>query len=208
VIGNPFVSTTIGLVACILTLWMSVPQSMRIWRDRSCQGVSPLTWMLFCLTFSQWVGYGLREHIWVAFGGNVLALLTASTILVGVHRARPKPTDALVGVLMVLGSAAALLIGHNAPTGVVIVVQFAAFGVRLPQVYASFRTWCSLRPSEVSLTSWWISLASGVAWLLYGLTLPDRVIAIVSPTIILASTLVLILEFLAIAGRARATRNH
>lgn len=202
-IGNIFVSTAIGLVACVLSLWMSVPQSVRIWRDRSCQGVSPLTWMLFCLTFSQWVGYGLREHIWVAFGGNVLALITASTILLGIHRARPRPGDARVGVLIGLAIVAAMLIGHNAPAAVVIVVQFAAFGVRLPQVYASYCTWRTLRASEVSLTTWWVSLASGVAWLCYGITLPDRVITIVSPTIIFASALVLLLEYLALARRTQ-----
>jgi len=42
-----------------------------------------------------------------------------------------------------------------------------------------------------------------VAWLCYGITLPDRVITIVSPTIIFASALVLLLEYLALARRTQ-----
>jgi uncharacterized protein with PQ loop repeat len=201
VIGNPILTTVVGLVASTLSLWMAIPQALRIWRDRSATGVSTVTWMLFCVTFSQWIGYSWRQGIWVAFAGNVLALITAMATLMGIHRSNPRAHDGLRGVLVVTAIVAAVLVGHNAPLGVVIVVQFAAIGVRVPQVFASYRTWRTGRPSEVSRTAWWLSLASAGAWTAYGLLLPDLAIAVVSPTVMLTSAGVLTLEYLALARR-------
>lgn len=200
-IGNPILTTVVGLVASTLSLWMSIPQALRIWRDRSAIGVSTVTWMLFCVTFSQWIGYSWRTGIWIAFAGNVLALITAMATLLGIHRSNPRPHDALRGLLVVAAIIGAVFVGHNAPLGVVIVVQFCAIGVRMPQVFASYRTWRSGRHSEVSRTAWWLSLTSAGAWTVYGILLPDLAIAIVSPTVMLTSAMVLALEYLALAGR-------
>ena len=200
-IGNPILTTVIGLLASTLSLWMAIPQAIRIWRDRSATGVSTVTWMLFCVTFSQWIGYSWREGIWVAFAGNVLALITAMATLLGIHRSNPRPRDPLRGSLVLAAIIGAILVGHNAPLSVVLVVQFAAIGVRMPQVFASYRTWRTGRHSEVSRTAWWLSLSSAGAWTIYGILLPDLAIAAVSPTVMLTSAIVLVLEYLALAGR-------
>jgi uncharacterized protein with PQ loop repeat len=199
-IGHPILTMAIGLVASTLSLSMTMPQAMRIWRDRSATGVSTVTWMLFCVTFSQWIGYTLREGIWIAFAGNVLALITAISTLVGIHRANPRRHDLSFGVLLFAAIGSAMLIGHNAPLGVVIVMQFAAVLVRMPQVFASFRTWRTRRHSEVSRTAWWLGLASAGAWTIYGITLPDLAIAAVSPTFMVTSALVLAFEYLSLSG--------
>lgn len=199
-IGNPILTTVVGLVASALSLWMAIPQALRIWRDRSAIGVSTVTWMLFCVTFSQWIGYSWREGIWIAFAGNLLALITAMATLLGIHRSDPRPHDALRGLLVAAAIIGAILVGHNAPLGVVIVVQFSAIGVRMPQVFASYRTWRTGRHSEVSRTAWWLSLASAGGWTVYGILLPDLAIAVVSPTIMLTSAMVLALEYMALAG--------
>jgi hypothetical protein len=82
------------------------------------------------VTFSQWIGYTLREGIWIACAGNVLALITAISTLVGIHRANPRRHDLSFGVLLFAAIGSAMLIGHNALLGVVIVMQFAAVLVR------------------------------------------------------------------------------
>jgi uncharacterized protein with PQ loop repeat len=204
VIGNILAATVIGLAASVLSLWMAIPQAFRIWRDRSAIGVSTVTWMLFCVTFSQWIGYSWREGIWIALAGNILALITAIATLLGIHRCNPRPHDALRGLLVAAAILGAILVGHNAPLGVVIVVQFSAIGVRMPQIFASYRTWRTGRHSEVSRTAWWLSLASAGAWTVYGILLPDLAIAVVSPTIMLTSAMVLALEYMALNGRQGA----
>ena len=197
------IATSAGVGGAILTLWMAVPQALMIWRDGSALGVSYGTWTLFCLSFSLWIGYSIRVGNEIILASNILSLTTASMLMVGLARVAPGTPASRSWLLVALavGALVLCLVGLSGPVALVAVLLLAAVFVRGPQLVRSVRTYRAAARSEVSMTSWWVSLGGGVCWLVHGAFRPDRFIVLASIGVIALSAGVLAFEH---AGRARS----
>ena len=200
----PVLATTAGVAGAVLTLWMAVPQAWAIWRDRSAVGVSYATWVLFCLSFSLWIGYSIRVGNHVILGSNILSLGTVSALMIGLTRIGPVQGIRRAWPLAALaaGCVALALMGLAGPLGWVAVLLVSAVFVRAPQLVRSIRTFRAVAVSEVSRPSWWLSLAGGLCWAVHGALRPDRYILLASTGVVLLSAAVLAFEYAAARGRS------
>ena len=71
----------VGVLAAIIDLGMSVPQTIRLYRSKRVDGVSTLTWIVLYATFSGWCLYGYVNgsiELWCqdnAYGKRINATL-------------------------------------------------------------------------------------------------------------------------------------
>lgn len=196
---SPALATTAGVSGAFLTFCMAVPQAWAIWRDRTALGVSYTTWVLFCLSFSLWIGYSIRVSNEVILGSNILSLATASALMVGLIRAGEGEHSHGPWSLAALaaGCVALTLNGLFGPRGLVAVLLLSAVFVRAPQLVRSVRSYRAVAASEVSRTSWWLSLAGGACWMVHGSLRPDRNILLASIGVVVLSAAVLGFEYAA-----------
>ena len=196
-----------GSIGGLFTMSMAVPQAWTIWRDRSRVGVSELTWWLFCMSFCLWIGYTIREANTIVAISNFCALATGIVLLAGIYRADPRTRSpyGVVGIGLVVG---VTLVGGGlrAPLLMVFPLLMAAGLVRVPQMHRSLRTWREGTSTEVSVLTWWASLAAGVCWTIHGLLWPDVAVVVVSISAVVISAFVLAFEYAAGAGRGHAVR--
>ena len=87
--------------------------------------------------------------------------------------------------------------GNLSPVVAVAPVLLAGSGVRIPQVIASARSAAAAAAADVSLVTWWVSLASGWFWLSHALLVGDVLIALSSVAILVTSGAVIAFESLA-----------
>ena len=181
-----------GFIAALCTIIMVIPQTLKVWRDKSGVGVSLLTWVMFLWTYAMWFGYSIRT-------GNVAS--TASNIF----------TNTLL-IILVLG----LLRAENSQ-GVVrlgagiysLTVFFFVIGILFPMplvlilVTKSFGTMRNASPSEVSILTWWIGICASIAWVIHGILLPDVLFVITSGVAFVLAIGVLVPEYIAQARRSR-----
>ena len=198
------VAVASGIVALVLTLVMTLPQTWMIWRDRSSTGVSAGTWALFFLSFSLWIGYDFRIDDSVNLVANVQAAASAGLLTVVIEGVTVGRTRR--GALLLLGLVASGLLlmafGRFGPMFILSVLLPAAALGRMPQVLRSLRTWRAVGASEVSVTTWWLGVGSGVAWIVHGALQPDVLIILTAVTSTVLSAAVLTFEYS--ARRARA----
>jgi len=200
----PVVATVAAAVGTLLGLSMALPQALVIWRDRSYVGVSRSMWILQMLVWAGWIAYGVRSADPVIAATNTLNVLTCFVLIVGVLRADGRTAFAslwLVG-LLALGAGASAF-AALAPLSIVIALLLAGALARTSQVWSSIVTWRSARASEVSTTTWWVSLATGICFLVYGLLHPAPAVAVSSAILVVTAVAVLRLERAASRRRAR-----
>ncbi len=208
------IATSFGVIGSALSLSTALPQSIVIWRNRSRAGVSVATFVLFSLTFSAWVGYSLRVGNHVVLASNVLSIIAVATLLVGTLRADgwPRPRSVLAPLLLVSAWVLLALHGNLSPLAAVAPVLLAGSGVRIPQVIASARSAAAASAAaDVSLVTWWVSLAAGWFWLGHALLVGDVLIALSSVTILVTSGAVIAFESLAarrVSSAAVAGEEH
>jgi uncharacterized protein with PQ loop repeat len=75
-------------ILVIVTMVMTIPQVIAVWREPQVSGVSALSWLAYLASSVAWLAYGLRKHdvlIWLSNAGWV-ALDVAIIAGVIVHR--------------------------------------------------------------------------------------------------------------------------
>jgi MtN3 and saliva related transmembrane protein len=163
-----------GYAGAVLMTSMSLPQIARILRDHSAAGVSLLTWVIFAMSGTSWLAYGLILQAPAIIVGNVAFIATTVPVvalLLRRQRAWPVLPAALVpvGVVAVLVSVLVQLPGVvSSGLGVVCGVL-----TTVPQLVESIGRKRAGEISEVSLATLFLLLAGQSLWLAYGLARPD-----------------------------------
>jgi MtN3 and saliva related transmembrane protein len=75
-------TTTLGLVAGVLTTIAYVPQLIKTWQSKSAHDLSWSMLIILCTGIILWLVYGTSVHDVPIIAANVVTLLLASVILV------------------------------------------------------------------------------------------------------------------------------
>ena len=75
------VTTSLGLLAGLLTTLAYLPQVLKTWRSRSAEGMSWTMLVILCLGITLWLVYGLYSHDVPVICANVVTLVFAGLIL-------------------------------------------------------------------------------------------------------------------------------
>ena len=162
----------LGLIATVGTVAFGIPQAVKSTRTRSRTGVSIATWWMALIICWPWGAYGLRVEDPFLTVTNVLAAIVAIWVLVACDTRHPWRT------LMLASSATAAAFFALSLAPSVLLVGFATAVMilsRVPQLVSVVR---SSDVSGVSLTTWWLSLATASTWMLYGVLRGDAVVYI------------------------------
>ena len=133
-----FIGGTIGIA-------QGLPQVIRIRRLGHSNGVVLSPWILMCIMFSAWVGFGLRSGspaIWVT---NALTFLTTSLVVLAIRGKTISTSALLVGIAT--ASSMFVFYGPELLTNVVLV---ALTGSRIPQL---IKTWINRKSAVVTAVS-------------------------------------------------------
>ena len=202
-----WLAVALGTIGTMLSLAMTIPQGVVIWRDRSLEGVSVTAWAVLILTLSLWLGFAWRTGNVTMVVGNLVALGVCFWIAAGGVRARGYRPAWVWGTILVIAVevSVAVLVGYLA-RGLLIDLLLPATALTwLPQVFRSARTAIAGSASEVSRASLAMGIAANLAWTLHGVVLPDVMIAIASFVQVVVIACVLLLEV--VAGRRRERRG-
>jgi len=154
------VMSVVGVLAGVAVIVELAPQPLRIWRTRSLAGISVAGSGIVLVNEVGWFIYG-------ATGGY--AAIMATSLVAGSLKvwqfALTRPRWSMRSLRLVAGWVAAVALGVVTGTlGVVLVAGLLA-GLG-PQALAVVR---SPAIGGVSPWRWWLALASGVLWAVYGL---------------------------------------
>jgi MtN3 and saliva related transmembrane protein len=75
-------TTTLGLVAGVLTTIAYVPQLIKTWQSKSANDLSWSMLIILCTGIILWLVYGTSVHDVPIIAANIVTLLLASIILV------------------------------------------------------------------------------------------------------------------------------
>ena len=158
----------------VLMTSMSLPQIARIIRDRSADGVSLLTWLIFALSGASWFAYGLILQAPGIIVGNVPFIITTVPVVVLLLRRQRGwswPAAVAAPVLGVTVAVVALLQLPSAVSGGIGVA--CGLLTTVPQLLESLRRRREGQPSEVAMGTLVLLLAGQCLWLSYGIFRPD-----------------------------------
>lgn len=164
----------LGYAGAVLMTSMSLPQIARIVRDRSAAGVSLLTWLVFCVSGTGWLAYGLILRAPAIIAGNV-PFVSGSVCVVVLLLIRQRRWGLVpaVGTPVATVLVAVALLTHLPPMVSSGLGVLGGILTMLPQLLESVqRRWAGL-VSEVSLATLGLLLAGQSLWLAYGLARPD-----------------------------------
>lgn len=180
---------------------MSLPQIARIIRDRSADGVSLLTWLIFALSGASWFAYGLILQAPGIIVGNVPFIITTVPVVVLLLRRQRGWAWAAAVAAPVLGVAAAVVVLLQLPSAVSGGIGVACgLLTTVPQLLESLRRRSSGQPSEVAMGTLVLLLAGQCLWLSYGIFRPDVPIMLTNIVAVSVTVFLVIVE----GGRRRA----
>jgi uncharacterized protein with PQ loop repeat len=179
---------------------MSLPQIARIVRDRSADGVSLLTWLIFSLSGASWLAYGLILGAPGIIVGNIPFIATTVPVVVLLlRRQRNWPWPAAIAA-PVAGVASAVLILRELPPGVPGGLGVACgLLTTVPQLLESLNRRREDLPSEVAMGTLVLLLSGQCLWLSYGIFRPDLPIVMTNVVAVGATVTLLMVE----GGRRR-----
>ncbi len=192
-----------GFIAALCTIIMVIPQTLKVWRDKSGVGVSLLTWVMFLWTYAMWFGYSIRTGNVASTASNIFTNTLLIILVLGLLRAENSQGAIRLGAGIYSLTVFFFVIGILFPMPLVLILMLAATIIRIPQVTKSFRTMRNASPSEVSILTWWIGICASIAWVIHGILLPDILFVITSGVAIVLAIGVLAPEYIAQARRAR-----
>jgi uncharacterized protein with PQ loop repeat len=185
----------LAVTATILTIARGWPQVSRIALHRNVSGVSPTTWTLMLVAHVAWTVWAGSVGVVAAVIANVLAATGCVAVLLSISRhsnlspwrsAWSAAGSAVVsGLIYFVGGGVPLSIALTTLTGFMV----------LPQVIRAFR----FDPSGISSVTWWLAVASSVAWSLYYL--------LIGHPILMAPNCVIFPSALLILARIYASKN-
>lgn len=163
----------LGYAGAVLMTSMSLPQIARIVRDRSAAGVSLLTWLVFCVSGTGWLAYGLILRAPAIIAGNV-PFVSGSVCVVVLLLIRQRRWGLVpaVGTPVATVLVAVALLTHLPPMVSSGLGVLGGILTMLPQLLESVQRRRAGLVSEVSLATLGL-LAGQSLWLAYGLARPD-----------------------------------
>ena len=186
----------VGVVATGVTFVQILPQIVRLIRTGRTEGVSP-AWAAGGMTINLgWLAYVIDGGFWVTIPSIGAAVSSFAVALALLYR---SGADVRAGLLMSLALAAAsVAVQRVAGWTVLGTVLGLSNGLYLgPSVIAA---WRSHAPVGVSPATWWLTVAEGLKWGLYGVLVAAVPIMVYGSTAILLALLVLL--------RLRITRDR
>ena len=163
---------SLGIIAAVLDLSMSLPQTLKIWRNKNAEGVSLFTWVTLYTTFAAWAIYGWQNQIAATLGFIIAAALVGILLLPTIFRA--KKHSWFITILTIAGIPIILIpLILYAPAIIVTIFLLSLTFNRIPQVMKSYKTYKNTKYSNVSLFSWSLGLAANLFWLIYGVFRAD-----------------------------------
>ena len=192
-----------GFIAALCTIIMVIPQTLKVWRDKSGVGVSLLTWVMFLWTYAMWFGYSIRTGNVASTASNIFTNTLLIILVLGLLRAENSQGAVRLGAGIYSLTVFFFVIGILFPMPLVLILMLAATIIRIPQVTKSFKTMRNASPSEVSILTWWIGICASIAWVIHGILLPDVLFVITSGVAFVLAIGVLVPEYIAQARRAR-----
>jgi uncharacterized protein with PQ loop repeat len=185
----------LSVTATILTVARGWPQVSRIALHRNVSGVSPTTWTLMLVAHVAWTVWAGSIGVVAVVVANVLAAAGCVAVLLSISR--HSRLSSWRSAWSALGSAVVsgliYFIGGGVPLSIAL-TTLTGFMV-LPQVMRAFR----FDPSGISAVTWWLAVASSVAWSLYYLLIGQPML--IAPNCIIFPSALLIL------GRIYASRS-
>ena len=152
----------IGAAALIVTATAVLPQTVRMVRIRSTEGVSPLWAMLGAVSTAVWTAYTAARGLWWATAADALACLSYLSAVVVLAR-QGVPARLLAGAAWFAVFVLAFFVADLA--GVGIVLSFAFIVQVSPSVWTAYRQDSLLGASQ---TTWVLTFCEGILWLAYG----------------------------------------
>lgn len=163
-----------GFAAGGIGVLQGIPQLLRIKRLGHADGLELSTWLLMCVQFAAWSGYGVAigsPAIWVT---NLLTLVTTAFVVFGIRGARVS-SAAMVLALAASGFFLILL----ADDWIAIIVLTAFTASRLPQLVRTFINRNRSTATAVSISSLALTILSCLLWMAYSV-LNQNVLTIVT----------------------------
>lgn len=179
----------------VLMTAMSLPQIVRIVRDRSAAGVSLLTWVIFALSGASWLAYGLLLQAPGIIVGNIPFLSTTVPVvmLLLVRQRNWRWPAAIAGPAVAAGGIVLLLLQlPSAVSGGMGVV--CGLLTTVPQLIESLNRRRAGLSSEVSLATLGLLLTGQLLWLSYGIFRPDVPIILTNVVAVLVTVSLLVVE--------------
>lgn len=198
---NPF-SEAIGLLGGGLGFLISIPQLVRVVKHKSQVGVSLGTWLFILMSTVGWTVYGWRVFSFSQIVTNTIAMVLAITLSYVLMRERFSFWMRVL-ILVAIALPTALIVGF-APEWLMDAWLYIALWSRVPQTVESYRSWRQARSTMVSLTTYWLSIFSSIAWVVYGVLTDRPVVIWFSVVVTVLSILVVAFELLAKRAVARA----
>jgi MtN3 and saliva related transmembrane protein len=184
-----------GYAGAVLMTSMSLPQIARIVRDRSAAGVSLLTWMVFALSGTGWLAYGLiLEAPAIIIGNITFVATTVPVVMLLLRRQRAWPMAAAVMVppaAVIAGVAGLVHLPAFVPSGIGVLCGIMT---TVPQLVESVQRRRAGLVSEVSLATLGLLLAGQSLWLAYGLARPDLPMIITNVIAVSVTVSLLVVE--------------
>jgi uncharacterized protein with PQ loop repeat len=183
--------TLLGYLGAALGVSMVIPQIVRTLANRRLTGVSALSWGMLVFSCTGWMLYGVKTHEVVQVPGNVLLVSCAIAVVLLVPARLAVPARATV---LAVGLAAYVWLASVVPAGVVVCIAIAiGLTSSIPQVLQSLRRSAHSR-SAISLSTWWMRVASQACWLAFALLVHEWVVLVSSLFIEICNVTVLVTE--------------
>lgn len=165
------VLTLIAVSASVIGSGMALPQARRLVTTRNVDGVSPV-WVGVSMGINLWwAAYAATASLWALLPVSLVSFVLYASIAVVYLRSvgrQALPGMALGALVLGMVPLPALLVGGWALAGPAIGL---CYGIQLaPAVIAAHRT---RELDGVSPSTWTLSFAEAVLWLIYGAVIAD-----------------------------------
>lgn len=188
-----------GFIAGGIGVIQGLPQMLRIRKLGHADGLELSTWLLMCVQFAAWSGYGVAidsPAIWVT---NVLTFVTTALVVLAI-RGQRVTSYALV---IALGLAGFFFVIY-APEWLANVTLTAFTASRLPQLVRTFINRNRTTATAVSLSALTITITSVIFWMAYSI-LKNNTLTILTTLVAMVITIATAALELRIAKRAAST---
>jgi len=87
---DPLIAETIGYIGGLCTAFCFMPQTLKTIRSKNVQGLSLVSYILYCIVILSWVLYGIYVHSVQMVVFNSISLFFAGYILIMILIYRKK----------------------------------------------------------------------------------------------------------------------
>jgi len=192
-------ASLLGILGTVIGLVRAMPQLVRLLRAREAHGVSVDTAAVSALISCGWVAYGLlTRQLLVVIASCPSAVIFTLVAVFALRFGRSAREFRIAPLWLVVLLLAGLIGGKN---GLGLVLPVSILAANLPQVRVA---WREESLAELSLGTWFLSLADGLTWLFYGILRADAAILLSASFQVLTSGTIVVIK---VSRTRRAARG-